>query len=426
MYYCSFFKNEAIYYDINFIFLILDYIRGVKNNFMKAGDKLRLAELTATFLLVTGLSMIPLFISSKPHKISHSNLKKFQNTANLKKAYLIKTKNNDLVIVKTKNEAEKLLAITKQYLINRYKLTDKATNIALSDDVNIVSTKAKPNKIAAFDAAEKLLTAKGICNYKYKVSNGENLWDISIKNHIDIEKVLDMNPGADKKLNPGDTIKLYKYTYKLGLKWNEAIDYNEKVLYSVVSEKTNKLLRGRVKIQSSGQYGLRHIVGTLTKVNGVDVKRQITTNKIIKNPVSQKQLVGTSLTPPTFASGTFSRPVLGMLSSRFGFRWGKTHKGVDLAASYGSNVRAADGGKVIYAGWESGYGNFVQIDHENGYVSCYGHCSKLCVTVGQRVYAGEKIAEVGSTGHSTGPHLHFEVRKNGVPVNPWPFINKFY
>ena len=99
-------------------------------------------------------------------------------------------------------------------------------------------------------------------------------------------------------------------------------------------------------------------------------------------------------------------------------------KGVDIATAMGTPVLTADAGRVIMAGWpdNTGYGNRVMIDHGNGYVTLYGHLSKIYVTVGQTVRRGDQIGAEGSTGRSTGPHLHFEVRRGGVAINPLEFL----
>lgn len=117
-----------------------------------------------------------------------------------------------------------------------------------------------------------------------------------------------------------------------------------------------------------------------------------------------------------------ARPAVGGLTSRYGPRWGRMHRGVDFGAAYGSSIRAARAGQVISAGYDdSGYGNLVLIEHEDGVVTAYAHMSKILVR-GGRVSAGEVIGRVGSTGHSTGPHLHFEVRVGGRAINPLPWL----
>ena len=145
------------------------------------------------------------------------------------------------------------------------------------------------------------------------------------------------------------------------------------------------------------------------------------------------------LTPGRAPTGSFARvqrkerpkPVVhwvnplpeASVTSCFGPRWGRLHAGVDLAAPDGTPIRAAGAGVIVAAGPAEGYGNAVLIDHGNGYLTHYGHMSAIAVTVGQKVAAGEQIGNEGSTGHSTGPHLHFEVHaglyKNPIEPTQW-------
>ena len=127
---------------------------------------------------------------------------------------------------------------------------------------------------------------------------------------------------------------------------------------------------------------------------------------------------------PATPAGTttigFSWPAAGKLTSRFGRRWGRMHKGIDIAGPIGTPINAAADGTVISAGWNSGgYGNLVEVKHSDGTTTRYGHNSRLSVTAGQTVRQGQQLAEMGSTGHSTGSHLHFEIRPTGGnAVNP--------
>lgn len=117
------------------------------------------------------------------------------------------------------------------------------------------------------------------------------------------------------------------------------------------------------------------------------------------------------------------RPTSGVITSRFGIRSRDNHKGIDIGASKGTSILAAASGTVVYAGYNSsGYGNHVIISHGNNVQTLYGHCSELLVSVGERVSQGELIARVGSTGISTGNHLHFEVRVNGVAQDPQNYV----
>ena len=98
------------------------------------------------------------------------------------------------------------------------------------------------------------------------------------------------------------------------------------------------------------------------------------------------------------------------------------HEGIDIGAGYGTPIQAAAAGRVIYCGWESGYGNLTVIDHGNGIATAYGHQSSIVVACGQDVSQGQTIGYVGCSGHCTGPHLHFEVRVNGAPVDPLGYL----
>ncbi|MFW9264687.1 murein hydrolase activator EnvC family protein [Nostoc sp. CALU 546] len=150
---------------------------------------------------------------------------------------------------------------------------------------------------------------------------------------------------------------------------------------------------------------------------------------LIQQKVAEAQAKTNSRTSVIIrGTGVMAYPSNASTSSPFGWRmhpvlgYRRFHAGLDFAASYGSTIRAADSGTVIFAGWYGGYGKAVIIDHGNGITTLYGHSSELYVADGQAVERGQAIAAVGSTGLSTGPHLHFEVRRNGTPVDPTNYL----
>lgn len=118
----------------------------------------------------------------------------------------------------------------------------------------------------------------------------------------------------------------------------------------------------------------------------------------------------------------FLNPTLGVLTSNFGTRWGRLHSGIDIGADEGEAICAAKSGRVIFSGTANGYGNYIKIDHGGGLETAYGHCSVLAANVGDEVERGQTIAYVGSTGNSTGPHLHFEVKIDGEFKNPLDYV----
>lgn len=137
------------------------------------------------------------------------------------------------------------------------------------------------------------------------------------------------------------------------------------------------------------------------------------------SPVKDSALGMLGIRQPVPTAATRAVPLAhAYISSPFGLRWGRPHQGIDLAALPGTPIYASSAGTVIHSGWEAGYGKSVVIDHGHGIETRYAHCSKLLVSEGSKVSRGQLIAQVGSTGHSTGPHLHFEVIVHGVHRNP--------
>ena len=131
---------------------------------------------------------------------------------------------------------------------------------------------------------------------------------------------------------------------------------------------------------------------------------------------------GSSGATVTRSSAGLVWPVNGPITSPFGWRWGRMHQGIDIGASTGTPIKAAAAGTIIYCGWESGYGNLVVIDNGGNLATAYGHQSAIAVTCGQQVAQGQVIGYVGCTGNCTGPHLHFEVRIDGNPVDPMGYL----
>jgi murein DD-endopeptidase MepM/ murein hydrolase activator NlpD len=125
---------------------------------------------------------------------------------------------------------------------------------------------------------------------------------------------------------------------------------------------------------------------------------------------------------PATGTGELIWPVRGPITSPFGPRWGRLHAGMDIGVPVGTPVRAADGGRVIVRGWTGGYGNFVCIQHTRTLSTCYGHLSRYATSKGAQVRRGEVVAYSGNTGASSGPHLHFETRVNGKPVDPRRYL----
>jgi murein DD-endopeptidase MepM/ murein hydrolase activator NlpD len=144
----------------------------------------------------------------------------------------------------------------------------------------------------------------------------------------------------------------------------------------------------------------------------------------VTSPVRTKRASRAAVRRAPAPAAKWVRPGRGIFSSGYKKRWGRMHKGIDLAAPTGSPVLAAADGRVTYASRYSSFGKLILIRHKPGLVTAYAHLSSIDVEVGERVKAGERIGKVGSTGHSTAPHLHFEVRLQGVQIDPQRFLRE--
>ena len=197
---------------------------------------------------------------------------------------------------------------------------------------------------------------------------------------------------------------------------------------------------GQQKVEQEGHEGRREVTSRIVKENGKQIEEEVLEEELLEEPQDRIILTGTKIYDgygggssdyrddnvsydPDAVYAKLGMPISQVyVSSDFGWRWGRMHSGTDFALAQGSDIYAADGGTVYFAGNCGGYGNLVKIDHGNGMQTYYAHCSSILVSQGQKVRRGERIALVGSTGNSTGPHLHFEVIINGSCVDPRGFL----
>lgn len=177
----------------------------------------------------------------------------------------------------------------------------------------------------------------------------------------------------------------------------------------------HQVQEGETLFRIAKRYGLQ--VADLQQANGLasDIIRP---GQLLLLPGEGARDIGTLL------GGTYIWPVSAPVSSYFGPRWGRPHNGIDLAANQGDEIRASRSGEVLIAGTVPGYGETVILLHEDGSRTLYAHCSRLLVKSGQRVRQGQVVALVGSTGQSTGPHLHFEIIVNNQPSDPLLYLPK--
>ncbi|MCL2563903.1 MAG: peptidoglycan DD-metalloendopeptidase family protein [Oscillospiraceae bacterium] len=192
----------------------------------------------------------------------------------------------------------------------------------------------------------------------------------------------------------------------------EAVPYERELVLD------DRRFNDSVELLQEGMDGELEVLMLVTYIDGAVTDTVILQLNVLVEPVPEIIIEGTMERPRTASFGYYIWPAEGTFSSGFGMRRGRMHSGIDIAAPAGTAVWAADGGEVVFVGWQGSYGNLIQILHDNGHITYYAHLSRMDVSEGQRVYRGQLIGGVGTTGRSTGNHLHFEIRINGVAVNP--------
>ncbi|GHU89028.1 metalloendopeptidase [Clostridia bacterium] len=229
-----------------------------------------------------------------------------------------------------------------------------------------------------------------------------------------------LNPGLDETNILGARLLVNYATPLLQVKATKTLIYDETVPFDTQYVDDPDQYKGRSKVITEGSDGAVRVTASAIYLDGRETARSIIDTQTTTEMVTKVVAVGTQ-EPPTFI-----RPYYGPLTSGFKMRalFGvrKMHTGVDFSGPTGAPIAASCGGKVIFAGSKGSYGLAVIIDHGHGITTLYAHNSKLLVKVGQTVKQGEQIARLGSTGRSTGPHCHFEVRINDKPVNPMLYL----
>lgn len=293
-------------------------------------------------------------------------------------------------------------------------------DVYFSKNVTTKAEKVVPEKILSVTEAVKYILKGTLEEKKYKVQEGDVLGSIANDHNLTLDQILKLNPGLtedsllqiDQEVNVTVLEPLVKVIVDTEVFLKEEIPYPKSV------EETEKLYKGEIRVKQNGKDGLRNVTYVVSKQNGATVNKKAVKEEILVKPVGKIVLKGTKVIPSR-GEGDFVWPASGgYVSSKMGYRWSRMHKGIDIARPSDRTIKTVDNGVVTFAGWDGGYGNKIVVDHQNGYQTIYAHLSSIDVNVGQTVPKGSKIGVMGSTGDSTGVHLHFEVYYNGSLVNP--------
>ena len=329
-----------------------------------------------------------------------------------------------VAIVKDEGDAEELLAQT----MGQLSVPDNGMVLVSAEFVNELNTRpinVLLGSVQSKAAAQEQMVNGGDMETFHIAEEGETVESIASEFGVETDRIYDENnEEVVSKIEQGDKVCIRSMVDPVGVKMVETGRIKETVEYQTIKKETDEYYKGDTFVEQEGVNGVQIFEGTITKVSGEETDRDEISTEVIKEKQDKIILVGTAERPKTAATGTFIVPLdRYTFSSGFGYRWGRLHKGVDLAVGTGNPIHASDGGKVIRSSYYGGYGYCVEIEHEPGVVTRYAHCSQLLVSVGDLVYQGQTIALVGNTGNSFGSHLHFEVLINGSPQDPVNYIH---
>ena len=341
-------------------------------------------------------------------------------------AFAVYDGNRIAAIVQDEASAESLLADALETLSR----PDSGMDLVSAEFVNELSIRPINVLLSSVESNSKalrLMTKGGEMETLHIVEEGESLESIAENFGVDTVNVTvydSQNLGdSSAEVMQGDMVCINSSVEPVAVEMVEEGKMKETIEYETIKKKSKEYYQGDTHLEQEGINGVQIFEGTLTKVAGEVVNRKEISTSVIREKQDKIILIGTKERPKTAPTGTYAIPLeYYTVTSEFGQRWGRLHAGIDLADPTGTPIHASDGGTVIRSEYFGGYGNCVEIDHENGRVTRYGHCSALLVNVGDKVYQGQEIGLVGSTGNSTGPHLHFEIILDGVQHNPREFV----
>ena len=297
-----------------------------------------------------------------------------------------------------------------------------------ADSVEIVESYLPESQLTDLEQAINLVIMEQETPSIYEVAAGDTLSEIAIKVNIPMDTIVEMNDqleDVNSTLQIGDELLITVPEPELSVARVEEEYYEEIYDADIVYIENDNWYTNQTVVHQQPSAGFRKVVADVSYLNDKEIGREILKEEIVMEAVPKIVERGTKI-PPTYV-----RPISGgVQTSGFGRRSAPTrgassyHKGVDWATPTGTPVYASCGGTVAKAGWGSGYGYVVYINHEDGRQTRYGHLSKVLVSEGQSVKQGDRIALSGSTGISTGPHLHFEILINGTQVNPLDYLDR--
>ena len=305
-------------------------------------------------------------------------------------------------------------------------------SVYLEDDITIKEAKIPVTETIYNDSSELtkfLLFGTTEDQKKYTVKSGDTIEDVAFNNKISIQEFLISNPtftSSASLLFPGQVVTIGVTNPQINVVIEKSVVEDKTKNYSTIVKYDSNLQKGYTKTEQKGVNGIERVSQKVKSVNGNVTYVQPLGNTEIKPSVTEIVVYGQKVVPSVGITGNWLWPTRSgyTITSYYGWRSNpfgggrELHTGLDIAGTgYGSPIYASNNGTVITSGYHWSYGNYIIINHNNGYYTLYAHMSKRLKSVGDIVSRGETIGLIGSTGSATGPHLHFEVWRGGPPFS---------
>ncbi|MHA7964201.1 LysM peptidoglycan-binding domain-containing M23 family metallopeptidase [Paenibacillus sp. CAU 1782] len=346
-------------------------------------------------------------------------------------------------IVKNKDIAEQILDKLKEpYIVNgkdakvetmgngnvetveleKTKTPIELKSVDFVEQISISSVEASPAELDDGEVLLQKLQGRDKNPTTYVVQEGDCISCIAQKFNVSQNSIYENNEWIQNDfLSIGDELDLTVMQPKISVKTEELYSETVSIPRGIEVVYDDSLRVGVSKVENPGKDGKKKLTYLVTKINGELVDQAVVEEETLEKAEPQKVIQGSKVIKGV-GSGSFKWPITGaQITSKFGQRWGRLHAGTD-AVSSDLTIYAADSGKVITAEYDSSYGNHIIVDHQNGYKTLYAHLSELNVNNGDLVEKGDGMGIMGTTGRSTGVHLHFEIHKGETRLNPMEYI----
>ncbi|MGI5839827.1 MAG: peptidoglycan DD-metalloendopeptidase family protein [bacterium] len=340
---------------------------------------------------------------------------------------LVRIDGCDVVAVTTREEGAAVFAAVKADYADRIAGDSNTVfdEISIAETVEICEADVPLALLKTPEEAKQYLLTGTTEIKTHVVTKGDTLWTIAAANGVGVSELIEANPGINpNRLSIDQELNMIVPKPYINICSREHVIVAESIPFREEVTKDSTLWAWERNITQYGVFGQKEVVYAVSRRNGQVTDKQTVRQQVIKEPVTQLVVQGTKQDTAELAqgSGKFLWPAVGQITSYFGVRrvsrGSSTHTGIDIGMPYGTPVKAADDGVVTKACFDGGYGRMVIINHGNGYSTLYAHNQTLKVSAGDVVTRGQVIALSGSSGNSTGPHLHFEIRYNDKPQNP--------